>query len=329
LKLLQHACSLVRGALGALAFVIVAAGGQSAQAQAYPSKPVRLVAPAAPGGGIDLTARIISQALSEQWNQRVYVENRAGANFILGTDAVAKSPADGYTLLVTSYGALTVNPLAYPNLPYNPQRDLTPIMLLTTAPFVLITRNSLPVKTLPELIAYAREHPGKLNHASNSASTILASALLKSMAKLDYVDVNFKGGALAAQSTAAGDTDFAIVDLGSALTHLQGGRVRALAVSTARRFKGTPDIPTFSEAGVPGYEVNAWIVMAAPANLPPAVVGKISGDLKRAMATNEVKTRIESVANEVLASSPEETVRALQEDAAKWARLVKERDIRF
>jgi tripartite-type tricarboxylate transporter receptor subunit TctC len=315
----------------ALATILLAGASlpQVTLAQAYPTKPVRIIVPAAPGGGIDLAARSFSDKLSELWGQRVFVENRPGANFVIGSDAVAKSAPDGYTLLLTSYGAITVNPLAYSNLPYNPQRDLAPIMLATTAPFVLLANKNLPVNSMQDLIKHLRANPGKLNHASNSASTILASELFKSLTQVNYVDINYKGGILAAASTSAGDTDFALVDLGSATASMQGGRARALAVSTAKRSKLYPDIPTFAESGVPGYSVDAWLVLLAPAKTPPAIIAKVNADLKRVLAMPEVVTRIESIGNEVVASSPEEASRALAADAEKWTRLVKERNIKF
>jgi tripartite-type tricarboxylate transporter receptor subunit TctC len=329
---LLHLALLASRGLKSALLAVAAAGALAAQpaaAQGYPAKPVRIIVPAAPGGGIDLTARSVSDKLSELWGQRIVVENRPGANFVIGTDAAAKSAPDGYTLLLTSYGAITVNPIAYPNLPYNPQRDLAPVMLVSTAPFVLIVNKAVPANSLQEFVAHLRANPGRLNHASNSASTILASELFKSLAKVEYEDINYKGGILAAQSAAAGDTQFALVDLGSATTYMNGGRVRALAVSTAQRFKTHREIPTFDESGVPGYSVDAWIVLLAPAKTPPDIVAKINADLRRVLAMPDVVGRIESIGNEVIASSPEEAARVLELDAEKWVRLVKDRHIKL
>jgi tripartite-type tricarboxylate transporter receptor subunit TctC len=329
---LLHLALPASRALKSVLLAVAAAGALAAQpaaAQGYPAKPVRIIVPAAPGGGIDLTARSVSDKLSELWGQRIVVENRPGANFVIGTDAAAKSAPDGYTLLLTSYGAITVNPIAYPNLPYNPQRDLAPVMLVSTAPFVLIVNKAVPANSLQEFVAHLRANPGRLNHASNSASTILASELFKSLAKVEYEDINYKGGILAAQSAAAGDTQFALVDLGSATTYMNGGRVRALAVSTAQRFKTHREIPTFDESGVPGYSVDAWIVLLAPAKTPPDIVAKINADLRRVLAMPDVVGRIESIGNEVIASSPEEAARVLELDAEKWVRLVKDRHIKL
>jgi tripartite-type tricarboxylate transporter receptor subunit TctC len=309
--------------------LVAAAVAQSAYAQSYPTRPVRLVVPAAPGGGLDLAARTVSVKLSEMWGQQVLVENRPGANFIVGTESVAKSAPDGYTLLLVSSGALTVNPVAYPSLPYNPQRDLAPIILLSSNPFALLVNNAVPASTMPEMLAYMRANPGKLNHASNSATTILSSELLKSLAKVDYADINYKGGVLAAAATAAGEVHFCIVDLGSATAPVKSGRARALAVTSAKRYKLQPEIPTMAESGVPGYASAAWVVVLAPAKTPPEIIAKVNADLQRVVALPDVTARLESFGSEVVGGTPEEAVRLLRADEEQWTKLVKERNIKF
>lgn len=301
---------------------------QAARAQAYPEKPVRIVAPAAPGGGIDLISRIVSGKLSEIWGQQVLVENRPGANFIVGTNAVAKSAPDGYSLLLVAGTALTINPVAFPGLPYAPG-DLAPIMLISSGTFVLLVNSAVPANSVQELLAHLRSNPGKLNHASNSATTILVSELLKSLAKVDYADINYKGGVLAAASTAAGETQFCIVDSGSATAFMRSGRARALAVTSAQRSRLYPDIPTLAESGVPGFAAPAPIFLFAPARTPTEIIAKINADLQRALAAPEVIARIEASGNEVIASRADEASRSLRADAERWARLVKERNIRF
>jgi len=301
---------------------------QAARAQGYPEKPVRIVAPVAPGGGIDLIARIVTGKLSEIWGQQVLVENRPGANFIVGTNAVAKSAPDGYTLLLVAGTALTINPVAFPSLPYKPG-DLAPIMLISSGTFVLLVNNAVPANSVQELLVHLRRNPGKLNHASNSATTILVSELLKSLTKVDYADINYKGGVLAAASTAAGETQFCIVDTGSATAFMRSGRARALAVTTAQRSRLYPDIPTLAESGVPGFAAPAPVYLFAPARTPPEIIAKINADLQRALAVPEVIAKIEVNGNEVVASGADEASRALRVDAEQWARLVKERSIRF
>ncbi|HKQ29067.1 MAG TPA: tripartite tricarboxylate transporter substrate-binding protein [Burkholderiales bacterium] len=297
--------------------------------QGYPERPVRLIVPAAPGGGLDLIARVISGKLTDLWSRQMVVENRPGANFIVGTDAAAKSAPDGYTLLLVSSGALTVNPVVYSNLPYNPERDLTPVMIATSNPFVLLVNNNVQAKSLPEFLSLLRANPGKLNHASNSATTILSSELLKALAKVEYADINYKGGVLAAAATASGETEFCIVDMGSATAPMKGGRVRALAVTTAQRYKLQPDVPTIAESGVPGYASAAWVVILAPAKTPADIITKLNTDLKQVLHTPEVTARAEGLGSEVLATSPEDASRMLRADLEQWARLTRERNIKL
>jgi tripartite-type tricarboxylate transporter receptor subunit TctC len=297
--------------------------------QGYPERPVRMIVPAAPGGGLDLIARVISGKLTELWSRQVVVENRPGANFIVGTDAAAKSAPDGYTLLLVSSGALTVNPVVYSNLPYNPERDLTPVMIATSNPFVLLVNNNVQAKNLPEFLSLLRANPGKLNHASNSATTILSSELLKALAKVEYADINYKGGVLAAAATASGETEFCIVDMGSATAPVKGGRVRALAVTTAQRYKLQPEVPTIAESGVPGYASAAWVVILAPAKTPADIIAKVNADLRQVLNTPEVTARAEGLGSEVLATTPEEASRMLRADLEQWARLTRERNIKL
>ena len=310
----------------ATAFGVLAASG--AQAQAWPAKPVRMIVTTAPGGGLDLMARIMAGKLTETWNQGVVVENRPGAGFVIGTDAVAKAAPDGYTMGFTSSAALTINPVTMANLPYRLQ-DIIPVTLTTSNPFVLLVNSGVPANNVGELLAHLRGNPGKLNHASNSASTMLASELFKALGRVDYIDVSYKAAAPAVTSTTAGETQLCFIDMATSTAALKTGRVRALAVTTAQRYKLAPEIPTLAEAGVPGYSMSAWGVMMVPAGTPADIVAKINADLRRGLATPEVAARIEAVGNEVVGTSTEEAVRLLREDAEKWAKLVRERNIRF
>ena len=299
-----------------------------ANAQSYPAKPVRIVVPAVAGGGLDVMTRFLSPKLTEYWNQPVVVENRPGANFIVGTDAVAKAAPDGYTLLIVSTGALTVAPAVYLDLPYNVQRDLAPITLAASNPFVLVVNSALPVNSVQEFIAHLRANPGKLNHATNSSATlILASELLKSLAKVDYTDVNYKGAPQAVLSTVTGESHFCLIDYGSAVAAIRGGRVRPIAMTSPQRNRLQPNLPAIAE-GVPGYASLAWIVALAPAKTSPEIIARLNADIVRALAVPEITQRFESVGAEVLASSPEEAVQVLRADTEKWSRLVKERNIR-
>ena len=296
--------------------------------QAYPSRPVRIVVPAAPGGGLDVMARFLSPKLSEYLAQPVVIENRPGAGFIVGTDAVAKAVPDGYTLLFVSTGALTVAPAAYPDLPYNVQRDLVPITLAGYNPFVLVVNAALPVNSVQEFIAYVRANPGKLNHATNSSATlILASELLKSLAKVDYTDINYKGAPQAVLSTVTGESHFCMIDYGSAIAAIRGGKVRAIAMTSPQRNRLQPNLPALADA-VPGYASIAWIVALAPAKTSPEIVARLNTEIVRALAAPEITARFESIGAEVLGSSSEEAAQVLRADTEKWTRLVKERNIK-
>jgi tripartite-type tricarboxylate transporter receptor subunit TctC len=217
----------------------------------------------------------------------------------------------------------------YSNLPYNPERDLAPVMIATSNPFVLLVNNNVPAKSLPEFLSLLRANPGKLNHASNSATTILSSELLKALARVEYADINYKGGVLAAAATASGETEFCIVDMGSATSPMKGGRVRPLAVTTAQRYKLQPEIPTIAESGVPGYASAAWVVILAPAKTPAEIIAKLNADLRQVLHTPDVVARAEGLGSEVVANTPEEATRMLRADLEQWARLMKERNIKL
>ena len=209
--------------------------------------------PAAAGGALDVIARLLASKVAENWKQQLYVENRPGANWIIGMDAVAKSAPDGYTLLFVASSGLTINPYVFPNMPLDPLRDLTPVTIATQTPFVLLLNPAVPAKTVPEFIAHLRANPGKLNHASNSATTMLVSELFKQQAKVDYLDVNYRGASQAIVATHGGTTEFCFVDLGSATAAIEGKTLRALGLTSPTRYKLNPDIPTFAEHGLPGY----------------------------------------------------------------------------
>lgn len=322
----------IRQALRFLALALFAAlliPAATASAQTYPARSVRLVVPSSPGGGIDLVARIIAARLSDIWGQAVVVENKPGANFIIGTDHVAKAAPDGYTLLYVPSPALTVNPAVFADLPYDPQRDLLPISVLSRSPFVLLVNNAVPANSVQELLALLRAKPGKFNMGSSSASTRLVSELFKSLAKVDYAEISYKGGAQSANSTVSGETEMSFVDVGSAVSLLRAGRVRAFAVTTTQRYKPQPEIPTLAEAGVPGFSSAGLTVLAAPSKTPPEIVRKINADISRVLAIPELTQRFEAVGNEVIGSSPEEAVAIIREDTERWARLVKERNVRL
>ncbi len=297
--------------------------------QAYPAKPVRVIVPSTPGGGIDLTARIVSAKLAELWGQSVVIENRAGGSMIIGAEAAAKSAPDGYTLFVAHDGTMSMNPVVFAKLPYDPQRDFVPLSLISAAPLMLVVHPSLGVGTVREFIDHARANPGKLNHSTGGTATLLALELFKSLAKVDITSVNFKGLAPANASLLAGETQLGFPDLGSGAAVLRSGKLRLIAVADSRRSKFFPDVPTFAEAGLPGYETRTWVAAFAPAGTPGDVTAKIGGDIRRALASPEVRERFDKLNFDVVGSSAEDLAQTMRVDREKWGRLIRERGLKL
>lgn len=300
-----------------------------AAAQNYPTRPVRIIVPTAAGGGIDISARIIAPKLGEMWGQGVVVENRPGAAMAIGVDSVAKAAPDGYTLLVAHDGAIAMNPVIFPNLPHDPQRDLVPISLMVTVPLVVVVHSGVPVNTFQELLAFARANPGKLNHANGGSATQMAVELLNSLAKIRITDVPYKGLAPAMSSVMAGETHMSIPDAGSANAAIRSGKVRALAVTTLKSAKHFPGLPTVADSGVPGYEISTWRGLFAPAGTPADIIAKIGNDVRRVLAMADVRDRYDALSMEVEWGSGEELGRRVRAETEKWARLVKEAGIKF
>lgn len=295
----------------------------------YPTKPVRMIIPVVPGGALDIVGRAIANGLAKAWGEPVVVENKPGANSSLGGEVVARSDPDGYTLLYTNSGALTIAPLMIANMSYSPLKDLVPITLAASNPYVLLVSSKLKVKTAKDLIALVRANPGKFNHGSSSAGSLMSSELLKSLAGLEYTDINYRGAAAALNALAAGEVNFGFIDSGSAMAQMNSGALRAVAVSTPERSKLLPDIPTLAEAGVPGYASGAWTLFLAPAKTPSAIVAKLNGDIKQALAAPKIAKLLSIVGSEPVGSSAEAAARDLRLDAAKWSRVVTERHIKF
>jgi tripartite-type tricarboxylate transporter receptor subunit TctC len=327
-----HSISRLAGGLGlfvlALCASVTALPG-SADAQNYPNRPVRVVVPAAAGGALDIIARLLAHKAGEIWKQQLYVDNRPGANWIIGMDAVAKSPPDGYTLLFVASAALTINPYVFANMPLDPVQDLTLITIATHTPFVLLLNQSVPAKTVPEFIAHLRGNPGKLNHASNSATTMLASELFKARAGVDYVDINYRGASQAIVATQAGTTQFCFVDLGSGMSAIEGKLLQPLALTTLTRYEPTPEIPAIAEQGLPGYSASSMTLLLAPAKVPEEIVEKINAALQQALASADVKEKLHAMGQGVAHANREEAARALSSEARQWKQLITERNIQF
>lgn len=315
--------------LGILAAIALAGISSTAVAQTFPTKPVHIIVPSSPGGAIDHNARVVGGKLQEYWGQPVIIENRPGASMRIGAEAVAKAAPDGYTLLVAHDGTMSMNPVVFPTLPYDPIRDFAPISLLTQAPLVGMVHPSTGFKTIQDLIKYAHANPGKLNHASGGTATLLALELFNALADTQITSVPYKGASPAFASLMAGETQLAFGDIGSAAATLKSGKVRVLGIATLQRSKLYPDWPTIDEQGVKGYETRTWFAAFAPAHTPAAIVKKIGGDMRRALAEPSVRDRFQSLNLEVVASTAEELATVVKGDTEKWSRLVKERNIKI
>jgi tripartite-type tricarboxylate transporter receptor subunit TctC len=289
----------------------------------YPSKPIRLVVPYAAGGPADLLARSAGDKLAARLGQPVLVENRPGAGGHTAAEQVAKGPADGYTLVLTTIAHNGAAKL-YGHLRYDPATDLQPVILLAESPSVLLVKQSLPAKSVPELLAYARTHPGKLTYGSAGTGSAMhmAAELLRSMAKIDYVHVPYRGGAPAMADLLGGQIDLMFDSLGTAHQQIASGKVRALAVTSTARNASLPDVPTLAEAGVPGYSSVPWYEISAPRGVPPAVVNKLNAELNVALKSPELVQRWEALGVLPLGGSPAEAVARNQAETRKWSAVI-------
>jgi tripartite-type tricarboxylate transporter receptor subunit TctC len=300
-----------------------------AAAQKFPAKVVKLVVPQAPAGATDVFARKIGQTLSERWGQPVIVENRAGAAGVVGTDAVAKSPPDGYTLLVTYAGSQAINPSLYPKIPFDSIKDFQTVATLAVTPFVLIAHPKLPARDLAELVALARAKPDALTYASSGNGSVnhLLGEMLKAATGIKMLHVPYRGVAPAIADVIGGQVDTAFSSVPSVLQTVRNGNVRALAVSSAQRISIAPEIPTIAESGFAGFDVNPWWGMLAPAGTDMAIVRKINSEIAEILRTREMIDFLATQGAEPLITSPEEFLRILQADVEKWAKVVKDAGI--
>jgi tripartite-type tricarboxylate transporter receptor subunit TctC len=299
---------------------------QPAEAQkAYPDKPVRIVVPFAAGGGVDILTRIMGQYLTERLGQQVIVDNRPGAGGNLGTDGVAKSPPDGYTLVMGTTGTHTINPGLYPKLPYDAVKDFRPITLTASVPNLLVVNPELPVKSARELIELAKASPGKLNFGSfgNGTSNHLSGELLKSVAQIDVVHVPYKNAPQAVIDLMTGQISFAFINMPLALPHVQGGKLRALAVTGAKRSTAAPEFPTMAEAGVPGFVVESWYGLLAPAGTPDAIIERLHRDVVAVLAKPEVQSAFAQQGAEPMTSTPAEFATLIVEGKKQWAEIIR------
>lgn len=299
-----------------------------AQAQQYPSKPIRLVIPTATGGGPDTIGRAVGQKLTDNFGQSVVVDNRAGASGAIAMEVGRLAAPDGYTLNIFSVSQV-IRPLLF-KVPYDLERDFAPITQLTTQSYVLMTTPSLPVKSVSELIAYARTNPGKLNFASvgQGSQIHLMTELFRAMTKIEVVHVPYKGIAAAYPDLFAGTIHFTFAGIISAQPHVKAQRVRALAVSGPNRMKALPELPTVAEAGVPGFAVTQWYGVLAPAGTPRPIVGFLNKEINRALQQPEVAGRIAAEGSEAIGSTPQQLSAQIKAERSKWAKVIKEAGIR-
>ena len=315
----KYRCSMVIALAAAYAAISPAAG------QEYPSRLVRIVVPQAAGGGTDTFARAIGQRLSERWGQSVVIENKAGAGGVVGTDFVAKSAPDGYTLLVTYEGSQAINQSLYEKLPFDSLKDFYPVATIAVTPFILIAGPRVQAKTLKEFIAFARANPDSLSYGSagNGSVNHLLGEMLKTEAGIRLVHVPYKGASAAIADVMGGHLDAAFASVPSVISSVQSNVVRALAVSSAKRVAIAPDIPTIAEAGFEKFDVNPWWGILAPAGLSPAIAQKIAADIAEILKTPEMQDVLAKQGATPLISSPEAFRDLLAQDIAKWSKVVK------
>jgi len=313
----------------AVVFALALASG-AGYAQSYPSKPIRIVIGFPPGGGIDMVARILSPKLSESLGQQVIVDNRAGANGIIATDLVAKAAPDGYTIFLGTTGNLSVNPALFPKLPFNIDRDFTPLTQTSSVPFLLYVNSSVPAKTLSELVAYAKANPGKVNFYSsgNGGLPHLAGELLNSVAGIKTVHVPYKGSAPGLTDLMGGQVQYGFDAVAIGLPHVKSGRLRAIATTGQKRLSFLPDVPSANET-LRGFEVVNWYGMVMPTGTPREVIARLHAEIVKAMSIPDIREKLIAQATDPVGSTPAEFGAFMKSETVKWARVIKEANIRL
>jgi tripartite-type tricarboxylate transporter receptor subunit TctC len=314
-----------------IAAALLALTATAALAQEYPVKAIRFIAPNLPGGPTDILARLLGQKLAEAFGQPVVVENRAGAGGNIGTELAARTPPDGYTLITGNNATFGANPSLYRKLPFDPVRDFAPVVLVATQPNILVVHPSLPVKSVQELIAFARARPGQLNYANSGtgAAAHLAAELFKSMTGTAIESIAYKSAAPALVDLMAGQTHLMFATSLSVMQHIQSGKLRALGVTTARRASAVKDLPTIAEAGVPGFEATTWHGVLTTGGTPPAVVNKLNAEINRALQMPDVRERLAGLGAEIIGGTPKEFADHIAREIPKWAKVVKAANVQL
>jgi len=308
-----------------IAIAALALAGATAQAQTYPTKPVRVVVPFPPGGVADIVARLVAQKLSESMSQTFVVENRAGAGGTIGSEVVAKSAPDGYTLLMATTSTHAVAPSLYSRLPYSPEKDFAPITNVASSPLILIVGKNQPIHSVRELIALAKANPDKLSFASSGNGTVnhITGEMFKMQTGTVMTHVPYKGSALAFPDIMNGRVTFMFDYAISALPQIRSGAMRGIAVTSAKRSAMAPDLPTMIEAGLPGFEASLWVGFFAPAGTPQEIVNRLHDATVKALASKEMKEKFAQQGAEAVGNTPAEFAAEIRADTARWARVVK------
>jgi tripartite-type tricarboxylate transporter receptor subunit TctC len=304
------------------------ASAQTPDPARYPVRAIRIVVPLAPGGPADLLARTVGQKLTEAWGQQAVIDNRGGANGLVGTEIVAKSAPDGYTLVMGTTGTHGINASLYSKLPYDTINDFAPIARIGISNYVLVAHPSLPVRSVKELVRLSKIQPGQITWSSGGSVSQLAAELFKRMAGIDIVIVPYKGNALAVAATLSGEVSLIFGGIAQSAPLIKAGKLRAIAVSGTRRSQNMPDVPTVSESGVPGFEAGSWYGLLAPAATPRVIVDRLNREVVRILQLPEVRDRLVAEAFDVPNDTPGEFAAYIKADISKWAKVVKETGIK-
>ena len=303
----------------------------AAHAQGYPSKPVRLIVPFAPGGTTDVLARLVAQKLTDSLGQQFIIENKPGAGGNIGTELAVKSPADGYTLVMSFDGTMAINPNTYAKMPFDPQKDLVAVANVAQVPLLIVVHPGVAAKTIPEFVALAKASPGRINYSSagHGSTGHLTGELFRARAGIEIVHVSYKGGGQAVQDLLGGQIQMLVTALPTVEGHLKGGKLRALAFTSAKRVPGAPEVPTLAESGYPGMEVLSWYGILAPAGTPQEIVRRLNAEINRVLQMPEVRERLTALGTEPTGGSAEQFAQVIRADTARWAKVVSDAGIRI
>ncbi len=326
---MQRFCRITLPQLLLGALIVFQSAPSSLAAQPYPVKPIRFIVPFAPGGTTDIIARLVGSKLTEEFGQQVIVDNRGGAGSMIGTEMAAKSPPDGYTIILNNIG-LAINETLYPKRPYEALKDLAPVSLVGITPNVFVAHPSLPVKSVKDFVAFAKTRPGQLTYASGGigSSSHLASELFQILSGTRVIHVPYKGAGPGLIDVASGQVHFMINSMPAVMPHVKSGRLRALAVSSAQRSQAAPELPTIAESGVPGYDFSTWYGLLVPAGTPKTVVARLNGAIQKALSSGDLREKLAQQGVETEPSTPEKFSDIISADISKWRKIIRDANIK-